>query len=88
MNSDGSTQTRLFSNIDQIDGTPYWSPDATKIAFVSARDGNSEIYVMNAAGNAVSRLTTNIASDVTPSWSPDGTKIAFASTATATPRST
>src|SRR5262245_3025080 len=79
MNSDGSTQTRLFSNTDQIDVTPYWSPDATRIAFASSRDGNSEIYSMNAAGNALSRLTINSAADTSPSWSPDGTKIAFVS---------
>jgi hypothetical protein len=80
MNSDGSTQTRLFSNVDQNDVTPYWSPDATRIVFSSTRDVNSEIYSMDAAGNALSRLTFNVATDVFPAWSPDGSKIAFAST--------
>jgi Tol biopolymer transport system component len=50
-----------------------------KIAFVSDRDGNWEIYVMDADGTNQTRLTTNAAIDSNPSWSPDGTKIAFAS---------
>jgi Tol biopolymer transport system component len=48
-----------------------------RIAFVSNRDGNDEIYVMNADGTNHINLTNNPASDDFPSWSPDGTKIAF-----------
>ncbi len=51
----------------------------SKIAFVSSRDGNAEIYVMDADGANVTRLTNNQASDGAPTWSPDGTQIAFAS---------
>ena len=50
-----------------------------KIAFESQRDGNSEIYVMNADGTGEANLTNNPAIDTTPAWSPDGTRIAFAS---------
>jgi len=50
-----------------------------KIAFASNRDGNYEIYTMNADGSGPTRLTTNAADDVDPTWSPDGTKIAFLS---------
>ena len=51
-----------------------------QIAFYSTRDGNQEIYVMNAAdGSNQSRLTTVNANDSDPSWSPDRTKIAFES---------
>jgi hypothetical protein len=49
------------------------------IVFVSSRDGNDEIYVMNADGTGQTRLTNNAASDWEPAWSPDGSKIAFAS---------
>ncbi|NJD53817.1 MAG: hypothetical protein FIB07_13230 [Candidatus Methanoperedens sp.] len=50
-----------------------------KIAFVSNRDGNDEIYSMNADGTGQTRLTNNTASDVNPAWSSDGTRIAFVS---------
>jgi TolB protein len=60
---------------------PVWSPDGTRIAFSSTRDhaGNTEIYVMNADGSNLRRLTTNPAIDTTPTWSPTGTQIAFVS---------
>jgi Tol biopolymer transport system component len=58
---------------------PAWSPDGRKIAFVSDRDGNSEIYVMNANGSGQRSLTRNPAYDADPAWSPDGRKIAFVS---------
>ena len=122
MNSDGSAQTRVFSNTDKLESNPSWSPDGPKIAFGSTamgtarstdecrrlrRDapddqcgqrrvprwspdgtkiafdthayGTFQIYVMNADGSGVTRLTndpppTPISS---PSWSPDGTQIAF-----------
>ena len=50
-----------------------------KIAFVSHRDGNFEIYVMNASGSGPTRLTNNPADDGSAHWSPDGSKIAFQS---------
>ncbi len=50
-----------------------------KIVFSSNRDGNDEIYVMNADGSARIDLSRNPASDTQPEWSPSGTQIAFAS---------
>lgn len=44
-----------------------------RISFVSDRDGNFEIYVMNADGSGLTNLTNNPAMDAAPSWSPDGT---------------
>ena len=51
----------------------------TKLAFSSGRDGNNEIYSMNADGTNPTNLTNNLASDSAPSWSSDGTKLAFVS---------
>src|SRR5439155_17373256 len=47
------------------------------LAFTTNRDGNDEIYVVDAAGTDVINLTTNPANEDWPSWSPDGSKIAF-----------
>ncbi len=51
-----------------------------KIAFSSDRDGNFEIYTMDADGGGQTRLTENPAEDYSPVWSPDGSRIAFVST--------
>ena len=50
-----------------------------QIAFSSNRDGNYEIYVMNAEGANLQKLTNNPAADHSPSWSPDGKRIVFMS---------
>ena len=59
------------------DYAPAWSPNGKKIAFTTQRDGNPEIYVMNANGANPTRLTTNTVFDQKPAWSPDGKRIAF-----------
>ena len=56
-----------------------FSPDGNRIAFMSQRDGNSEIYVMNRNGSNVRRLTNSAGADCCPTWSPTGTQIAFTS---------
>ena len=54
---------------------PLWG----KIVFYSDRDGNYEIYTMDANGNNPARLTFNAAADSSPVWSPDGRQIVFES---------
>ncbi len=50
-----------------------------RIAFNSVRDGNDEIYLMNADGSGDTRVTNHPAPDLIPEWSPDGSKIVFES---------
>ena len=64
------TMSEAFQPLTAADG---------KIAFVSDRDGNDEIYIMDADGSKAINLTNHPASDRHPSWSPDGKSIAFAS---------
>lgn len=52
------------------DRYPTWSPDGRKIAFVSDRDFNNEIYIMNFDGSNQTRITYNNADDNHPNWSP------------------
>jgi len=77
VNPDGSDVIRLTETGD--DWEPAWSPDGKRIAFHSNRDGNEEIYVMNADGSGQTRLTKNEVGDTSPAWSPDGKRIAFVS---------
>jgi Tol biopolymer transport system component len=80
--SAGGNQRQLTGNGNESGMRNFvssWSPDGSRIAFTSNRDGNSEIYLMNPDGSDVVRLTDNPASDKEPAWSPDGSMIAFSS---------
>ena len=77
--TDKSTRLTRLTNNSSPDGFPCWSHDGRKIAFVSERDRNAEIYVMNADGSEQKRLTNSLYYDLDPCWSPDGKKIAFRS---------
>lgn len=58
-------------------GTP--GIGTSKIAFISDRDGNKELYVMDWDGRRPTRLTANRSLDLSPSWDPDGRRIAYVS---------
>lgn len=58
---------------------PVCSPDGRRIVFTSMRDGNMDIYLMDADGSNLKRLTDHPQPDNVPSWSPDGGKILFRS---------
>jgi Tol biopolymer transport system component len=61
------------------DTAPAVSPDGKEIAFMSRRDGNWNIYIMNSDGTGLRPLTDDAAEDGLPTWSPDGKVIAFVS---------
>jgi len=84
----GDNMTRLTNNdaIPQFltDNLPDWSPDGNQIAFTRNRDGNTEIYRMDAVdnngdgnGDNMTRLTFFDTISSLPHWSPDGQQIAF-----------
>jgi len=55
-------------------GSPTWSSDGRRIAYVVSHDGRDDVYVMNADGSGQRMLRRNAAG---PAWSPDGRKLAF-----------
>jgi TolB protein len=85
---DGSGLRRVTAGPGTYPGrnfAPEWSPDGTKIAFTSDRDGDEEIYVKDMTSGKVTQLTHNVpdpeaenpAADADPAWSPDGSRIVF-----------
>ncbi len=83
MDDDGKRKHRLTRNTEITeDSNPRWSPDGERIAFVRYMDKNqsqtsSELFIMNANGTNIQRLTDNNVLDGCPSWSPDGQRIVF-----------
>jgi len=72
----GGTPQQLISS-DKNDDTPRWSPDGSRIAFISSRDGVPQIYVADASG-AGPRKVTGVPEGVAEFiWSPDGKTFAF-----------
>jgi len=74
----GSTQTRLTNSPD-LDGAPSFSPDGSKIVFISNRSGNPDIWVMDSDGSSPTQLTTAPDVDTKPHWNHDGTQIVYRS---------
>ena len=77
---------QLTSGDDWNDSDPQWSPDSRKIAFVSDRTGkafdmghNTDVWVIDAAGGALTKISDHTSGDNSPRWSPDGQTIAFLS---------
>jgi Tol biopolymer transport system component len=75
--ADGSNPIKLTTH-PASDRSPRWSPDGTEIAFSSNRDGDFEIFVIEAGGSGQRQVTFNTgAQDRLPSWSADGAQIVY-----------
>ena len=82
VNVDGSEARTLTNRPLAFDARPAWSPDGSRIAFESTVDGRRSIWLMQADGQGLRRLTdaAGTTSEMGPAWSPAGDRIAFAST--------
>ena len=61
------------------DFNPVWSPDHSRIAFLTNRDGNVELYTGLMDGTSITRVTNTSVDESQPTWSPDGQRIAYVS---------
>jgi TolB protein len=71
--------SQLTSGRNHHDQHPKWSPDGRRISFISSRGGSFDLWVMNADGTNVERLTDHPAADYDPIWAPDGQSLIFSS---------
>jgi Tol biopolymer transport system component len=76
-------QLRKMMDDPAIATEPAFSPDGSRIAFTSTRDGQAEIYVMDADGGSVARLTNAPGADGDASFAPDGQAVVYHSQRTA-----
>jgi len=73
VNEDGSGEHRLtFDGNETVERQPVWSPDGTRIAYAALRDGNWDIYTIDANGGDRRRITTDPLRDDYPQWTSDG----------------
>jgi Tol biopolymer transport system component len=71
-------ESKPFSNSTRIEGSPRFSPDGSRIAFVSFRSGGPEIWVAGRDGSGLQQITSlGAAGFLVGGWSPDGARIAF-----------
>ncbi len=73
---DGGEPQRLTTT-ESAESDPQWSPDSTRLVYLSERDGGSSIYLYDFATSKETALTSGQAIDLSPTWSPDGKMLAF-----------
>jgi dipeptidyl aminopeptidase/acylaminoacyl peptidase len=74
----GGTKLRELTQGSWRDSAPVWSPDSSKIAFLSDRDGTTQLHVLFVASGELAQLTHVDRAPASLAWSPDGRQIAFA----------
>jgi acylaminoacyl-peptidase len=76
VNADGSGHRPLTTG-DFSDASPRWSPDGSRLAFVSDRDGSAQIWVRYMDSGQMSRITNVQNGPAGLAWSPDGSHLSF-----------
>ncbi len=71
--------TQLTAGGNHHDQHPKWSPDGKRISFISSRGGSFDLWMMDADGTNLTRLTDHPANDYDPIWMPDGQSLIFSS---------
>ena len=82
----GRLESPASGTADVQNWLPAWSPDGAQLAFTSNRDGQPELYAINADGSGLRRLTNHPGIDTSPTWSPQGHQLAFVSDRTGSPQ--
>jgi Tol biopolymer transport system component len=79
MRPDGSGKTDLDPGFAGFDDNPAWSPDGTQLAFDrgTSKDSGHEIWLVDANGSNLIKLTTESKNAIEPSWAPDGTHLVY-----------
>src|SRR2546425_2496899 len=75
----GGGEMRQLTNDEHSSSSPRWSPDGEKLAFISARDGQSQIWTIDVSSGTLKKITNISTGAGDPVWSPDGKWLAFSS---------
>ena len=79
-------EARRLTSTSGVETDPYFSPDASQIAFTATIAGNTDVYVVPTAGGDPKRLTYHPGIDRVRGWTPDGRRVVLASGRTSAPQ--
>ena len=83
--ADGGAPLRRLTTIKKSDGSPRWSPDGRRLAFLSSREERPQVFVLDPNGGEAERLTDSKTSVSAFAWSPDGARLAYVASRAPTP---
>ncbi|MEJ2115197.1 MAG: Tol-Pal system beta propeller repeat protein TolB [Gammaproteobacteria bacterium] len=82
--ADGHNPRTIFTSSKQI-LSPAWSPDGTRLAYVSFESGNSAIYIQDIIQGTRAKVSAKSGINSAPAWSPDGRRLALTLSAAGSP---
>ncbi|HMF56217.1 MAG TPA: hypothetical protein VK619_07715, partial [Pyrinomonadaceae bacterium] len=75
----GGGEARQLTNAPQSSTSPRWSPDGSRLAFISAREGEAQIWTIDVSSGELKKITNISTGAADPLWSRDGRWLAFTS---------